>query len=151
MAVSENILTNLRLPARADAHMVNSISSHVKCFRGILPHKAFGMRHIMNARLSVLILIGMALLQRSIMCKSASRHLLIIPLVTSILAVGGCDLLNHEDSQKPDQIQEAAGGCDLLNPEDSQQPDLIREAGGKSMRSSAITGMYTMMKEKGTS
>lgn len=63
MAVSENILTNLRLPARADARMVNSTSSHVKYFRGILPHKAFGRRRIVNARLNLLylVIIGLAL------------------------------------------------------------------------------------------
>ena len=33
MAVSENILTNLRSPARADAGRVNSTSSHVNYFR----------------------------------------------------------------------------------------------------------------------
>lgn len=35
MAVSENILTNLRLPARADARMVNSTSSQVKYYRAV--------------------------------------------------------------------------------------------------------------------
>lgn len=61
MDVSENILTNLRLPARADARMVNSTSSHVKYYRAVF-FKASGRRPIMNARLSVLILIGMCLI-----------------------------------------------------------------------------------------
>ncbi len=61
MVVFENILKNLRLPARADARMVNSTSSHVKYFRAVFL-KASGRRRIMNARLSVLILIGMCLI-----------------------------------------------------------------------------------------
>ena len=61
MAVSENILKNLRLPARADARMVNSTSSHVKYYRAVF-FIASGRRRIMNARLSVLILIGMCLI-----------------------------------------------------------------------------------------
>ncbi len=62
MAVSENILTNLRLPARADARMVNSTSSQVKYYRAVF-FKAFVRRRTMNARIILLSLaiIGLAL------------------------------------------------------------------------------------------